>query len=58
MKTKITLSIEKSTKERAKRYVKRHQVSVSQMAEDFLESISQKKEEEWQPEEGHLVEQM
>lgn len=40
MKEKLTLSIEKETKERAKRYARRKGTSVSKMVEAFLASIS------------------
>lgn len=40
MKEKLTLTIEKKTKERAKRYARRQGTSVSKMVETFLASIS------------------
>lgn len=50
MKSKLTLTIEKETKERAKRHAKRIGKSVSQMVEEFLDEVSL--EEEWSPPEG------
>ncbi len=50
MKSKLTLTIEKETKERAKRHAKKVGKSVSQMVEEFLDQISEK--EEWTPPAG------
>ena len=40
MKEKLTLTIEKETKERAKRYARQHGTSISKMVETFLASVS------------------
>lgn len=56
MKEKLTLSIEKETKERAKRYAKAVGKNISEMVEDFLNELSQ--QEEWEPPEGSIVEKL
>ncbi len=40
MKAKLTLTINKEIKERAKRYAQRKGISVSKLVEDFLDSVS------------------
>ncbi|MEX0770195.1 MAG: DUF6364 family protein [Balneolaceae bacterium] len=40
MKEKLTLTIEKETKERAKRFARRQGTSVSKLVETFLDSVS------------------
>lgn len=40
MKEKLTLSINKKTKEKAKQFAKRKGVSISKIVETYLESIS------------------
>lgn len=58
MKEKLTLSIEKETKEQAKRYARRKGTSVSQMVEDFLESVTYQDDDDWRPPEGSIVAKM
>lgn len=58
MKEKLTLSIEKTTKEQAKRYAKRKGTSISQMVEDFLDSVTYEDDDDWRPPEGSLVAKM
>lgn len=58
MKEKLTLSIEKTTKEQAKRYARQKGTSVSQMVEEFLESVTYQEDEDWRPPEGSLVAEM
>jgi len=41
MKKKLTLTIEESVKERAKKYARDHQTSISNMVETYLAHISQ-----------------
>ncbi len=54
MKSKLTLSIEKETKEEAKPFARRHGTSVSEMVEKFLKSaVSTSKS--WQPPKGSVV---
>lgn len=53
MKSKLTLTIDKETKERAKRHAKRLGKSVSQMVEEFLDEVSA--DEEWTPPEDSLT---
>ncbi|HKI46679.1 MAG TPA: DUF6364 family protein [Balneolales bacterium] len=45
MKEKLTLTISKETKDRAKRYAQRQGISVSKMVETFLNSISAAEED-------------
>lgn len=40
MKEKLTLSIDKKTKEKAKRFARQQGTSISQMVEKFLDSVS------------------
>lgn len=40
MKEKLTLSIDKKTKEKAKRFAQKKGTSISQMVETYLESLS------------------
>lgn len=40
MKEKLTLSIDKKTKEKAKRFAQKKGTSISQMVERYLESLS------------------
>src|SRR5699024_2915105 len=53
MKGKLTLSIDKQTKKRAKRYAEVTGHSISEMAEDFLNTIAT--EDDWEPTEGSVV---
>jgi len=54
MKEKLTLTIDKEVKERAKITAKRRGVSVSKIVEQFLKSISEEKPD-WKPREGSVV---
>lgn len=54
MKEKLTLTIERETKERAKRFARRKGISISSMVEKFLDAISGT-EAEWKPREGSVV---
>ena len=56
MKTKLTLTIEESVKDRAKEFAKRHDTSVSDMVEKFLHIATQ--EDGWQPEPGSVTESL
>lgn len=56
MKEKLTLSIDKETKQRAKQHAKSVGKSVSEIVEDFLNEVSAS--EEWTPPEGSAVEQL
>ncbi len=56
MKTKLTLTIEESVKDRAKEFAKRHDTSVSDMVEKFLHIATQ--EEGWHPEPGSVTESL
>jgi hypothetical protein len=53
MKEKLTLSIEKETKKRAKRYAKAEGRSISEMVQEFLDAIAQT--DDWQPPEGSIT---
>lgn len=44
MHTKVTLSLDKSVIEEAKNYAKDHQVSLSKLIENYLHSLTSKKE--------------
>ncbi|MCA1803586.1 MAG: DUF6364 family protein [Rhodothermaceae bacterium] len=54
MKEKLTLSIDKKTKDLAKKYAKRRGITVSGMVEHFLRSVS-RQEESWQPRDGSVT---
>lgn len=56
MKQKLTLSIDKETKQRAKRYAQSVGKSVSEIVEDFLNEVSAS--EEWLPREGSAVDKL
>jgi hypothetical protein len=56
MKEKLTLSIDKKTKLRAKRYAKSVGKSISEIVEEYLHEISST--EEWSPPEGSVVEKL
>jgi hypothetical protein len=56
MKSKLTLTIEESVKDRAKKFAKRHDTSVSDMVEKFLHIVTQ--EEGWYPEPGSVTESL
>lgn len=47
MKKKLTLTIEESIKDRAKKFARKHQTSVSEMVEQYLDQKTQS--EEWSP---------
>lgn len=51
MKKKLTLTIEESVTERAKRLAREKGTSVSEIVEDFLKEKT-RQEAEWQPEKG------
>ncbi|MFU8861493.1 MAG: DUF6364 family protein [Cyclonatronaceae bacterium] len=57
MKEKLTLSIDKKTKDQAKKFAKRRGITVSGMVEQFLQSVS-RQEESWQPREGSVTSQL
>lgn len=57
MKEKLTLTIEKETKKRAKRYAKATGQSVSQMVEEFLDAVSTPNDD-FQPEPGSITESL
>lgn len=42
MKEKLTLTIEKETKERARRYARKQGTSISKLVEDYLAAVSVK----------------
>lgn len=56
MKEKLTLSIERETKRRAKLYARAKGKSISEMVEEFLNQLGA--EESWQPPEGSVVEKL
>ncbi|MDR8391276.1 DUF6364 family protein [Aliifodinibius sp. S!AR15-10] len=56
MKEKLTLSIDRETKRRAKRYARATGKSISEMVEEFLNQLSS--EEQWEPPEGSVVEKL
>lgn len=56
MKEKLTLSIERETKRRAKQYARAKGKSISEMVEEFLNQLAS--EEQWQPPEGSVVEKL
>jgi hypothetical protein len=56
MKSKLTLTIEESVKDRAKKFAKRHDTSVSDMVEKFLHIVTQ--EEGWYSEPGSVTESL
>lgn len=55
MKKKLTLSIEEETKKRAKRHAKAVGRSVSEIVEEYLETISQVPEDDFTPEPGSIT---
>lgn len=57
MKKKLTLTIEESVKERAKRFADRHNTSISNMVEKFLDSVT-REESGFKPEPGSWTESM
>jgi len=56
MKKKLTLTIEESVKNKAKRFANRNNSSLSEIIEKYLDTISQ--EEEFQPEPGSWTESL
>lgn len=46
MNTKLTLNLSKRTIERAKDYAKNHRVSLSQLIENYLSSLTKREEKE------------
>ena len=57
MKKKLTLTIEESIKDRAKQFAKRHETSVSDMVEKYLDSVT-RKETGFKPEPGSWTESL
>lgn len=57
MKKKLTLTIEESVKDRAKQYADRHDISISGIVEEFLDSVT-KKDTGFTPEPGSWTESM
>ncbi|HEX6983711.1 MAG TPA: DUF6364 family protein [Balneolaceae bacterium] len=57
MKKKLTLTIEESVKDRAKRFAEGHHTSISEMVEKFLESVTEK-DIGFTPEPGSWTESM
>ena len=45
MNTKLTLRLNASVIERAKKYARNHKISLSKMIESYLDSVSQQQEE-------------
>lgn len=58
MKEKLTLTIEKEIKKRAKHHAKTEGISVSQMVEDYLNSITAISENSFTPEPGSVTESL
>lgn len=59
MKKKLTLTIEESVKNRAKKFAKRHNTSISGMVERFLDSIATEDEHTgFRPEPGSITESL
>lgn len=57
MKKKLTLTIDESVTEKAKRLARREGISVSEMVEQYLaEKTTQ--DQEWKPEKGSLTERL
>lgn len=56
MKKKLTLTIEESVKNKAKRFASRNNISLSEVIEKYLDTIS--REEEFQPEPGSWTESL
>jgi len=54
MKEKLTLTIDKSVKDQAKKYARRRGMSVSGMVEQYLKSVSEP-DQTWQPKKGSVV---
>lgn len=57
MKKKLTLTIEESVKKRARKYADRHDTSISDMVENYLDSIT-KEDAGFTPEPGSWTESM
>lgn len=57
MKKKLTLTIEESVKNRARKYADRYDTSISDMVENYLESVT-KEEPGFTPEPGSWTESM
>ena len=58
MKEKLTLSIDKETKQRAKRHAKATGRSVSEMVQEFLDALIQSEDTAFQPEPGSITESL
>lgn len=57
MKKKLTLTIEESVKHRAKRFANQHGISISEMVERYLDSVT-RSDTEFIPEPGSWTESM
>lgn len=58
MNTKLTLRLNASVIERAKKYARSHKISLSKMIESYLDSITKQKETEEKPSITPLVESL
>lgn len=58
MKKKLTLTIEEAVKERAKKFAKYHNTSVSEIVEKYLDAVTHEEESGFTPESGSWVESM
>jgi len=58
MNTKLTLRLNASVIERAKKYARSHKISLSKMIESYLDSITRQKEAEEKPSITPLVESL
>lgn len=54
MKEKLTLTIEKNVKEKAKNFAQRRGISVSAIVEKYLQSLYET-EDDWKPKKGSIV---
>lgn len=54
MKKKLTLTIDEDIKEQARKAARRRGVSISEMVERYLESVS-KETDNWEPRSGSVV---
>ncbi len=57
MKEKLTLSIDKKSIKKSKRYAKTHGTSVSSMVEAYFDSLAEENAD-WRPKSGSIVEQL
>lgn len=59
MKEKRTLSIDKETISRSKKYAKAYNKSLSSLVENYLETLSDSDhEDDWKPKQGSVVEKL